>query len=82
MNRNERTERSNSRSFSFDREASCCRPATMLYVGSVRGKINPHTHIGSDLCSFRIKPFERVQIVERDWVKSNSSLYEKKNWNR
>ena len=32
VNRNERTERSNSRSFSFDREASCCRPATMLYA--------------------------------------------------
>jgi len=44
----------------------------------VRGKKNRHTHIGSDLCSFRIKPFERVQIVERDRVKSNPSLYEKK----
>jgi hypothetical protein len=32
VNGNERTERSNSRSFSLDREASCCRPATMLYA--------------------------------------------------
>jgi hypothetical protein len=50
-----------------------------LCVILVRGKLNLHTHIGCDLCGFRVKPFERVQIVERDWVKSDSSLYEKIN---